>query len=243
MDDTKSYTGRPQLVVANVPNYATVKKYKSDDRVSCLLCGKQNKISDMRNHVGGHVLKSMRNVHDTSLKGVVEINICGWCGLSRCMTQMIDKRILSDCQYHYAGMDYNKARTVSKTTPCTNVPVYCPVCPLSGSGTKRTIWKYNALEHFATEHPLIASIDLPKDYPAFIADTFITREEESLMGIPEFFTYEWRAEHGVPNSDGIDHCETDETISKRQRGMSDTSTITSSYKPPSKKTQTARPLT
>jgi len=41
---------------------------------------------------------------------------------------------------------------LSNNMPCTNIPINCPVCPLSFSGNPQTIWKYNALYHLISEH-------------------------------------------------------------------------------------------
>ncbi|KAF8600333.1 hypothetical protein BDV93DRAFT_447713, partial [Ceratobasidium sp. AG-I] len=42
-----------------------------------------------------------------------------------------------------------KAGTYSKTSPCTNAPVRCPLCP---SGAE-AIWKYNLRRHIEIRHP------------------------------------------------------------------------------------------
>ncbi|KAI0778256.1 hypothetical protein BD413DRAFT_507946 [Trametes elegans] len=38
------------------------------------------------------------------------------------------------------------------TTPCTNVPIHCPLCPPLSPGSPVTIWKYNTMAHLLTAH-------------------------------------------------------------------------------------------
>src|SRR5882762_11015329 len=61
-------------------------------------------------------------------------------------------RLTSNCQYHYVQMQYQSAAQFSKTSPYTNVPIHCPICPTSVSKAPQTIWKYNALFHLTSEH-------------------------------------------------------------------------------------------
>jgi hypothetical protein len=85
---------------------------------------------------------------------------CGFCGLdSTCQTQLTVKKggvlsISSTCPYHYDKMQYKAAQEPTKTSPCTNLPIHCQLCPPMGiSGEPRTIWKYNAIYHLLSEHP------------------------------------------------------------------------------------------
>jgi len=52
---------------------------------------------------------------------------------------------------HLHRFSYTSAATESQSSPCTNVPVICPLCPASDSA----IWKYNMKHHFASRHPSI----------------------------------------------------------------------------------------
>jgi hypothetical protein len=45
-------------------------------------------------------------------------------------------------------------RKSTKSSPCTNIPINCPLCP-SGSNA---IWKYNLQDHIASVHPT-ANVD------------------------------------------------------------------------------------
>ena len=42
-----------------------------------------------------------------------------------------------------------KAGTYSKSSPCTNAPVRCPLCPSDAEA----IWKYNLRQHLEVRHP------------------------------------------------------------------------------------------
>ena len=39
--------------------------------------------------------------------------------------------IVSNCQYHYKGVNYKVPLRTSKSTPRTNVPIHCTLCPPS----------------------------------------------------------------------------------------------------------------
>jgi hypothetical protein len=100
---------------------------------------------------------AFRDVEDSlSLKYGMQIGVspCGWCVREGCTVQLSNNtnNISSSCSYHYTKMMYAKAAQYSKTSPCTNVPINCPICPEGLSGQPRTIRKYNALAHFAAEH-------------------------------------------------------------------------------------------
>ncbi|EIM84177.1 uncharacterized protein STEHIDRAFT_41835, partial [Stereum hirsutum FP-91666 SS1] len=103
--------------------------------VPCLLCGRTYKLSVMRNHVGWHILYMMRSLEDPFglLNGQkIGADPCGFCGLDSCRTQLTKTgkkvSITSSCPYHHAGMKYNLATQTTTSTPCTNVPIHCPLC-------------------------------------------------------------------------------------------------------------------
>lgn len=55
----------------------------------------------------------------------------------------------SRCPNLLLSFSYHSAATESTSSPCTNVPVSCPLCP----ATSGMIWKYNMKTHFAIKHP------------------------------------------------------------------------------------------
>lgn len=164
----------------------------------------------MRSHVGKHILFGFRNLVQFSVLkpgAAIGLDPCGWCGRDGCLTQLSKKgntySITSSCEYHYGKMVYGRAATSSQSSPCTNVPIHCPVCPLSASGQPRTIWKYNAMNHFISEHVPEGGV-LPQIPPEFLIDSFITSKEEKLMGISIHGTSAWRTQHGIPPSDDVE---------------------------------------
>ncbi|KAF8153115.1 hypothetical protein B0H34DRAFT_641970, partial [Crassisporium funariophilum] len=50
--------------------------------------------------------------------------------------------IKSSCSYHYEKMSYKSAKQSTLITPCTNIPINCPLCPFLVSGKPHTVWKY-----------------------------------------------------------------------------------------------------
>lgn len=128
-----------------------------------------------------------------------------------CVVQLTKKNnsmsVACSCPYHYTSMSYAAAKMVSKATPCTNVPIYCPLCPIGPSGQPRTIWKYNVLFHLAKEHCTDEN-ELPPVPLQLAVDMHISIEEESLMRIAKDVMEDWRKQHEIPNSDEVEgYCE------------------------------------
>ncbi|KAJ7608465.1 hypothetical protein DFH06DRAFT_1017692 [Mycena polygramma] len=180
-----------KVFLIKVPSHIQPKpKLDGKEQVPCKLCGASLKLSSMRNHA------------------VVGAEPCGWCGLEGCHTQLTESargvaQITSSCGYHYTKMIYKSAATFTPATPCTNVPLQCPLCPLSKSGNRKTIWKYNAFFHLLTEHSPSGQRP-PEVPPQFWLDTQIRHREEQAMGITAEETDRFRAENTIPGSDDID---------------------------------------
>ncbi|KAJ7873604.1 hypothetical protein B0H14DRAFT_2290674, partial [Mycena olivaceomarginata] len=98
------------------------------------------------------ILLALHQLADRKAKIPVEADPCGFCGRDGCHTQLVGTKTTSDCDYHYANMIYKAAKNCTKASPCTNVPIHCPLCPRSASGNPRTIWKYNAIYYLVSEH-------------------------------------------------------------------------------------------
>ncbi|KAJ7023838.1 hypothetical protein C8F04DRAFT_969797 [Mycena alexandri] len=103
----------PSFIVQNVPAHLTRPKLRATDKISCLICGVEKKLNEMRGHPVGS-------------------EPCGFCGLDGCSTQLLDVKhpkkpvsIKSSCPYHYSRMNYKKAMVASRTSPLTNVPIHC----------------------------------------------------------------------------------------------------------------------
>ncbi|KAF8150848.1 hypothetical protein B0H34DRAFT_624722, partial [Crassisporium funariophilum] len=125
------------LIVKNVPPHLQIKeKLSGKTVVSCKLCREETPLSKMRSHVGKHILFNMRNEKETvDLLEPIGALPCGFCGRdSTCQTQFSIKKgggvsISSTCSYHYKKMQYKAAQETTKTSPCTNVPIHCQLCP------------------------------------------------------------------------------------------------------------------
>ncbi|KAJ7772550.1 hypothetical protein DFH07DRAFT_993164 [Mycena maculata] len=228
----------------NVPSHIQPKpKLDGKEQVHCKLCGTLLKLSVMRNHVGQHILFSLREKPDHKLLPVAVIGAgpCGWCGLEgQCHTQLTHPpkgavQITSNCPYHYAKMIYKSAATSTPTAPCTNVPLQCPLCPVSKSGNRKTIWKYNAFFHLLAEHSTSGQRP-PEVPPQFWIDTLIRHAEEQALGITADETDRFWAENTIPGSDDINRWvqESDNNKTphgspeKRQRERSGTQSTTGS---------------
>ena len=103
--------------------------------------------------------------------------------------------------------------TTTNQTPCTNVPLNCPMCPQSD-----TFWKYGFISHIADRH-LTESNELPNlDIPLDLwVTTHISKWEEFRMGIPTIKTDEWRDANEFPDSDAIQIIR-DEMVDSKEEG-------------------------
>ncbi|KAI0368713.1 hypothetical protein BV20DRAFT_998002 [Pilatotrama ljubarskyi] len=214
----------PCFTVPNVPEHLTGERLGSNSLIPCLLCGERVALSKMRNHVGHHILWVMRGVSDSSelLEEVSISEPCGFCGRDRaCKTQLVKKggsfKVSSSCRYHYVSMFYASAARSTLSTPCTNIPIHCPLCPLTASGNPATIWKYNAVFHLLTAHRDDEDT-LPELPPQFLVDMHILKVEESAMGVGAEWTERWREENEIPGSDDIRKAQAGLASSAPKRG-------------------------
>ncbi|KAF8169089.1 hypothetical protein BJ912DRAFT_933997 [Pholiota molesta] len=112
---------------ANGTSSTPFQKLLGKDRIACKLCKAELKLTQMRDHVGKHILLALRvrdadfewylnDDEDISLGTIMQNvpsigpNPCGWCGQEgKCKTHLTVRpgkspSILSDCEYHYAGL-------------------------------------------------------------------------------------------------------------------------------------------
>ena len=127
------------------------------------------KIHDLLSHIGAHLL--FDNSLDPSLQ------LCGLClqpsplcafflrkGKGTGSSQQIDMRT-SRCP-NLIAFSYLSAAKEATHSPCTNVPVICPLCP----STSSAVWKYNIKAHFEKFH--ISAV-----YRTYSADFVISESE------------------------------------------------------------------
>ena len=127
------------------------------------------KIHDLLSHIGAHLL------FDTSLDTTLQL--CGLCfrpsplcvfflrkGKGTGSSPQIDMRT-SRCP-NLVVFSYLSAAKEATNSPCTNVPVICPLCP----STSSAVWKYNIKAHFEKFHT-------PAVYRTYSADFVISESE------------------------------------------------------------------
>ena len=77
----------------------------------------------------GEYIQIMKTGHDGAISRKHVVIRCS----QLCKTQLVTKGksfSTSNCKYHYATMIYSKVAKQSKSTPCSNVPLHCLLCPL-----------------------------------------------------------------------------------------------------------------
>ena len=130
----------------------------------CFKCKKVVPLSDMRCHIGTHILRN-------ELDGP---NICGFCGRDTCSIIMKKtskkgaKQFFGiescDCDYYF---DYGRSKKINKkTNPCTNHIERCPM-----KGCFSNVWIYNYAIHFDEKH----------NGEMFPAEMVIAEEEKKLL--------------------------------------------------------------
>lgn len=129
-------------------------------------------------------------------------------------------------------MKYVKAMSFSARSPCTNIPLQCPLC-LTGvpDEHKPAFWKYNFIHHI-TENHLDKSDELPTLPLDLILATHITQQEEEKLGIDAISTASWRDDHGIPDSDGIEAI-LEQSREQRKRAASELSQLSNTSRQPS----------
>ncbi|KAJ6618015.1 hypothetical protein B0H10DRAFT_1947987 [Mycena sp. CBHHK59/15] len=184
--------GQQSFFIRNIPPHLTPKpKLPGKTIVQCLICGIKQSLHKMREHVGGHILLSLRGIEAGALITRLTISKEG------------KHSIKSSCQYHYEKMQYKAAKASSNRSPCTNVPLHCSLCPKSVTGNQRTFWKYNASYHLASEHSA-DNEKLPVIPRKMMVDIFIHKKEEQQLGITAKVTEDYRRDEGIPDSNAID---------------------------------------
>jgi hypothetical protein len=95
-------------------------------------------------------------------------------------------------------MQYSRAQKYTDPSPCTNIPLSCPLCS-SGELGPQTFWKYNFVYHMATLH-LDDEGNTPPISFELLKSIHITKAEELKMGIQAEKTKEYRDEYGIMDS-------------------------------------------
>ncbi|KAJ7078250.1 hypothetical protein C8R44DRAFT_654684, partial [Mycena epipterygia] len=154
------------------------------NRQACRVCNKTVNGTDMQNHMGAHIRKALRNVHEDAVKcSVAKDHPCGMCGRSMaegaCQVRIKSGNLDSDCPSAYA-FRISSASKSSEKRPCTNAPIQCPFC-------EQMHWKYNFPQHFNERHPSWRSLASPK----FIQQISVTCAEELKLGIPDAKAVDW----------------------------------------------------
>ena len=119
-------------------------------------------------HMGAHIL------HDSRVKDAD--NPCGLClnTGSCCIFRLVKRNKVDQVDMansrcpNLRKIQLTSAAKYSTSSPCTNVPLRCPLCP-KGSDC---IWKYNLHAHILNSHSS-ANIDLYRNLFSFTQDEFI----------------------------------------------------------------------
>ncbi|KAG1762790.1 hypothetical protein EDD22DRAFT_952849 [Suillus occidentalis] len=138
---------------------------------TCCLCAA--KVTDMRAHVGLHILRALTNTaEELNMVEPVGTNLpCGFCGRSGRPECTITIKLSANsapvlstkCMYRHS-FKYAYADAGSKNKPSRNIPLKCELCnptlpPEPGRTFRRAplaavdaVWRYNMPEHILKEH-------------------------------------------------------------------------------------------
>ncbi|KAL1665219.1 hypothetical protein GGF50DRAFT_88180, partial [Schizophyllum commune] len=181
-------TGESSTNVSHMAGQIRPAPSKGEAKISCRICASLVAAGDIQNHVGRHILRAKYGVHDRRGSEGSEITRaypCGFCGgpsspsgeNGTCSVAIVmhgkTPKASSSCSRAYP-FKIETASQISKSKPCTNVPLRCPLC-------QDVHWKYNMEKHLADRHPDHEG-RLPDEFLALIN---ITVDEKSRLGIPE----------------------------------------------------------
>ncbi|KAJ7678655.1 hypothetical protein B0H17DRAFT_838271, partial [Mycena rosella] len=152
-----------------------------------------------RAHIGGHILCSVRGVHEELKKPVGDTLPCGFCGESghaACNVYIQVKKDSAKCTTNCrlaTNIKYAFAERGSDNTSCRNVPIVCGLCPSTltvrkESKSQPAQWRYNMEEHLARDHPEYASPRNPDGRQRLPHTVWVSMEldqrEHIAAGIP-----------------------------------------------------------
>jgi hypothetical protein len=131
----------------------------------CEKCGpnvKLNRSNAQRvlEHMGAHIL------HDATLNHSQEV--CGLCLRPSPMCRLFVKKGRGALAGNHVDIDnsscvnlirfnYASAACSSESSPCSNVPIICPLCPPKSPG----VWTYSLHAHFRDRHKLTTHTQFP----------------------------------------------------------------------------------
>ncbi|QRV87004.1 hypothetical protein RhiJN_15022 [Ceratobasidium sp. AG-Ba] len=153
------HTSSNQNILYHLAGTKAIKLKARPSHEKCHHCGETIAIkSKMRMHIGQHLLV-LRSSLDATRTGVMA-DMCGFCGRAGTCTVRVEPQrtgkgleVVSDCSYR-DKFSYAAAAQSSKTSPCTNRPVACPLC--SGD---RCVWSYGLKDHILAVHPAHQLLD------------------------------------------------------------------------------------
>lgn len=170
---------------------------------------------------------------------IVLVAPCGFCGMDGCTIALVHHgkktEMRSNCRYHY---DFNmgSAKSSSATTPCTNVPLHCPLCPPnSKTGLIPTYWKYNLDTHILNEHSIVSDVpqqrnETEESLPgpsrglghqlasSAQLNKHISKLEMTRLGVPSDLVTNWRQATDIPNTSDLDPDSEDQGARARGKG-------------------------
>ena len=150
---------------------------------------------------------------------------------------MLDKEdqpiVHSNCAFSWPKLKYEDSWLYKNSSPCTNVPLHCTLCPSSLSRQQTTFWKYNLLHHIKLHH-LTDTGKLPPFPTSLRIASRISMKEERRMGIDKGKTEAFRREHDIPASDTLMEIHEAELAARKRAGSSTSNTSKSRQPSPSK---------
>ncbi|GJE90927.1 hypothetical protein PsYK624_070740 [Phanerochaete sordida] len=134
--------------------------------VSCFQCGAYVELAGARYHVGQHVLRALLGVKERLKAKINPGTACGFCGRSGTCRLILpdealqappdaqDVELVFSCE-RARMTSHDQARTYSRESPSTNVPVACAICLDAHDAVVdgAVHWKFGIFHHIRTAHP------------------------------------------------------------------------------------------
>jgi hypothetical protein len=92
----------------------------------------------------------------------------------------------------------------TSTNRCTNHPMRCSLCKINLKGEQSTVWSYNFVLHVWDCHTIDGLGTVPPVTPETWTESYVSKAEETSMGVDLALTEAFQSCNDVPNSDDLD---------------------------------------
>ncbi|OBZ66985.1 hypothetical protein A0H81_12994 [Grifola frondosa] len=187
--------GHLALISEDASRALEEQRTQANAKFRCYQCHKEIDPKKARNHVGGHILRTLRGVSEVLPGGQIGPMPCGFCGrsgITSCQQIFVTKgknlQATTNCS-HFRAFQYGPSLQSTDSTASTNIPMLCPFAGCTQAfppNLLTAVWKYNMPEHIRLKHSDYLLDGTGPPLPDGLkASIFISHEEGRQLKIPE----------------------------------------------------------